>query len=214
MDGIISSAFILPGKRGSIAKCSMQLTSILHKKPSEVIAVYNSNQKLEHDLLNKVKYIGKLKVDPTLRKTEIITSVHKFVHNETVMFFDGDGHIGPASLIKLFDAYTSNPNAVYCSSLKDIGDIEGFVCGSSFSEDGSSIPNVKEYLEEDISKIECLHLGCILFPKNILKEISSVGPCSCVEEMSRRISAAGYPMYCVNRSSISYKGLINLEVKQ
>lgn len=213
MDGIIASAFIIPGHTGEIAKCALQITSMLHTKPSETFAVASATRKTETDIIRRVKYIGLLQVSPALRPIEIMTSVHESAYNDCVLFFDGDAAISPMSLTKLFEAYQSQPNAVYCATLKDLGDVDGFVYGAYLSENGSSKPLIADEKRIGISRIECLQYGCIVISKSVLSDISQDGPISCIEELSKKLADKDISMYCVNDSFISYKGLTNLGVE-
>tara|TARA_B100001778_G_scaffold334977_1_gene350093 strand:+ start:16371 stop:17024 length:654 start_codon:yes stop_codon:yes gene_type:complete len=213
MDGIIASAFIIPGHTGEIAKCALQITSMLHAKPSETFAVASATRKAEADIIRRVKYIGLLQVSPALRPIEIMTSVHESAYNDCVLFFDGDAAISPMSLTRLFEAYRSQPDAVYCAALKDLGDIDGFVYGSYLSEDGSSKPIIADEKRTGRDQVECLQYGCIVASKSVLSDISQDSPVSCIEELSRKLTDKSISMYCVNDSFISYKGLTNLGVE-
>ena len=207
------SAFIIPGKNGEIARASLQITSMLDVKKSETIVIPNSTHKIETKIIKKIKHIKLLKINPALRPVEIMTSVHKAASEEIIIFFDGNASINSMNLLKIFEAYKARPKAVYCSALKNIGDIEGFVYGSRFSENGEKKPIISDEKRIGTSNIECLQYGCIIFPKKILSEISYNKPCSCIEEVSHRITETGNSIYCVNESFISYKGLINLGIE-
>lgn len=213
MDGIIATSFIIPGKRGAISKCAMQITSMLHVKPSETIALVSPVHKVEANIINKIKYIGLLNISKDLRPSEIMTSIYNIAINDAILYVDGDISISPSSIINIFDAYSNDTDSAYCSAIKDFGNIDGFVYGSCINEKGKSNPIISDKNREGIDKINCLQYGCILIKKSLLNKISLDGPCSCIEEMSQRITKSGNDMYCVNKSIISYKGLTNLEIE-
>jgi hypothetical protein len=207
------SALIVPGKRGSVYKCATQVTSMLTSKPSETFALVSKAHRIESDLASKVKYIGTISVNPVLRLSELITSSYKLVKNDCIAFLDGDAHVGPSCFQKMMTAFEENPNRVYCSSLKDLGDVDGFVCGAELRSDGVVAPLVYEEQGKGIQPILCLQPGFILFPRRALDAASKNGPCKNMEELSANLREADIEICCVKDAAISYKGLTNLGVE-
>jgi hypothetical protein len=205
------SAMIIPGKTGSIHKCATQVTSMLTEKPSETFALVSRINQLETDALNEIRYIGKIRVHPAYRPSELMTTVFKYVNNDCVAFIDGDARIGPSTMQKMISAFSENPNRVYCSALKGLGDIEGYVYGCALEEKGSS-PLAKKEKLSGLESISCLHHGCIFFPRKALELVSIDGPCSCMEELSVKMADAGFELVCVRDAAINYKGLVNFGV--
>ena len=212
-DSLPVTAMIIPGSTGSVHKCATQVTAMLRDKPSETFALVSKLHKVESDLVRTVRYIGTIQINPTLRVSEIMTEAFKLARNECIAFIDGDCRIGPASFQKMMNAFNDDPSRVYCSVLKELGDVDGYVCGASLNDDGSSNPLVYEEQGSGVEPISCLQAGCVLFPKSALEKIASNGPCGSIEELSAKLADEGIEMCCNRSAAITYKGLVNLGVE-
>lgn len=183
--------------------------NMIFQKPSETFVFDAQMPTRDAKELNNNSHIGKIKIDLSTPNAEMIGIASMYASKDHLMFIDGDIVLSPYSFGTILEAVNRDPSAAYCSVVTDLGDIDGYIGGSS--SDGSL--NVFDDKQYGCDPIDCLQWGCLVLPKEAAKKCKGK-PMASIHQLSNSLKEQGTGMFCCHNSIVSYRRMFNLKTAE